>query len=161
MSEENLKKAIERDLEGATATVQNKGRLVAAVPKAGAVSALILLKAHGFEHLSAISCTDWLEQGEFELVYHLWSYTDKIHVMLKTRLPREAPRTVTASPVFRHAQTYEREIHEMYGVHFEGNPRLTPFLLDHWHGPPPMRRDFDTRKYVQDAFGSTPSLEEE
>jgi len=49
----------------------------------------------------------------------------------------------------------------MYGVHFEGNPRLTPFLLDHWQGPPPMRRDFDTRKYVQDAFGSTPSLEEE
>ena len=72
--------------------------------------------------------------------------------MLKTRLPREDARIVTASPVFRHAQTYEREIHEMYGVHFEGNPRLTPFLLDHWQGPPPMRRDFDTRGYVKETF---------
>ena len=160
MSEEDLKKAIEQGVDAATTTVQKNGRLVVTVPKAGAVSALILLKARGFEHLSAISCTDWLEQGEFELVYHLWSYADRIHVMLKTRLPRENPRTVTASPVFRHAQTYEREIHEMYGVHFEGNPRLTPFLLDHWQGPPPMRRDFDTRQYVQDTFGSIPSVEE-
>ncbi len=160
MNEEKLKKAIERGIEAATATVQKRSRLVAIVPKAGAVSALILLKAHGFEHLSAISCADWLEEGQFELVYHLWSYRDKIHVMLKTRLPRADPRTVTAGPVFRHAQTYEREIHEMYGVHFEGNTRLVPFLLDHWQGPPPMRRDFDTRQYVQDTFGSIPSTEE-
>jgi len=160
MSAEDLKKAIERGVDGAAATMQKKGRLVATVPKAGAISALILLKARGFEHLSAISCTDWLEEGEFELVYHLWSYRDKIHVMLKTRLPRANPQTVTASPVFQHAQTYEREIHEMYGVHFEGNPRLTPLLLDHWQGPPPMRRDFDTRQYVQDTFCSIPSVEE-
>jgi NADH-quinone oxidoreductase subunit C len=160
MIEEEFKKAIERGIEGAAAAVAKAGRLVATVPKAGAVSALILLRARGFEHLSAISCTDWLEQGQFELVYHLWSYRDKVHVMLKTRLPRADPRTVTAVPVFQHAQTYEREIHEMYGVHFEGNGRLTPFLLDHWQGPPPMRRDFDTRQYVQDTFGSTPSAQE-
>ncbi len=151
MNEEDLKKVIERGVDAA-AVVQAKGRLAVTVSKAEAVSALILLKARGFEHLSGISCTDWLEQGEFELVYHLWSYTEKIHVMLKTRLPRQEPQIVTASPVFRHAQTYEREIHEMYGVYFEGNPRLTPLLLDHWQGPPPMRRDFDTRGYVKDKF---------
>lgn len=153
MNEEELKKAIETALEGARATVQRKGRLVAAVPRASAVSALILLKARGFEHLAAISCTDWLEQGQLEVVYHLWSYSDKIHVMLKTRLARADPQMVTATAVFQHAQTYEREIHEMYGVHFEGNARLTPFLLDHWEGPPPMRRDFDTRGYVRERFG--------
>jgi NADH-quinone oxidoreductase subunit C len=159
MTEEQLKETIERSIEGAAATVQRKGRVAAAVPAAGAVAALILLKARGFGHLSAISCTDWLEQGQFELVYHLWSYGDKAHVMVKTRLPRTDPKAVTASPVFQHAQTYEREIHEMYGVHFEGNARLRPLLLDHWQGPPPMRRDFDTRQYVEDAFGSIASAE--
>ena len=153
MSEEELKSAIERGVEAATATVQRPGRLLVAVPNAAAVTALILLKARGFEHLSAISCTDWIEEEQFELVYHLWSYRDRIHVMLKTRLPRANPRTVTAAPLFPHAQTYEREIHEMYGVHFEGNPRLTPFLLDHWRGPPPMRRDFDARDHVRERFG--------
>jgi len=159
MSEEEVKKAIETGIDGATAAVQRKGRLVATVPNSSAVSALIFLKARGFEHLSAISCTDWLEEGELELAYHLWSYRDRVHVILKARLPREDPRAVTAAPVFRHAQTYEREIHEMYGVVFEGNARLTPFLLDHWQGPPPMRRDFDTRQYVEDTFGSIPPVE--
>jgi len=153
MSEEEIKNVIERGVESAAVTVQRAGRLVVTVPKAGAVAALILLKARGFEHLAAICCTDWLEDGQLELVYHLWSYTDRIHVMLSTRLPRTDPQTVTAMPVFQHAQTYEREIHEMYGVHFQGNPRLTPFLLDHWQGPPPMRRDFDTRNYVKESFG--------
>ena len=153
MSAENLNEAIGRSVEGAAMLLQKNGRLVVTVPKVGAISALISLKARGFEHLSAISCTDWLEEGEFELVYHLWSYADKIHVMLKTRLPRAEPQTVTAMPVFQHAQTYEREIHEMYGVHFEGNPRLVPFLLDNWQGPPPMKRDFDTRRYVKESFG--------
>ena len=160
MTEEELKSTIERGVEGASAAVQKKGRVVAEAPRAGAISALILLKARGFEQLCAICCTDWIEQGQFEIVYHLWSYSDGIHVMLKTRLDRDNPQMVTASDVFRHAQTYEREIHEMYGVHFEGNGRLTPFLLDHWRGPPPMRRDFDTRQYVQDIFGSAPSVEE-
>jgi NADH-quinone oxidoreductase subunit C len=160
MTEQELKTAIEASIDSAAAAVQRKGRLVVTVPSAGAAAALIFLKAHGFEHLAAISCTDWLEQQEFELVYHLWSYEDKIHLMLKTRLARENPQTVTVMPVFRHAQTYEREIHEMYGVRFEGNPRLTPFLLDHWQGPPPMRRDFDTRQYVEDTFGSTPPAAE-
>ena len=153
MTEEELKKAIEQGIETATAAVQKKGRLVATVPKASVLPTLVLLKARGFEHLSAISCTDWLEQEQFELVYHLWSPGDKIHIMLKARLPRENAQAVTAAPVFQHAQTYEREICEMYGVHFEGNPRLTPFLLDHWQGPPPMRRDFDTRDYVRETFG--------
>lgn len=153
MSEQEIKEAIERRIDRAAAIVLKKGRVIVTVPAGTVVSALICLKAQGFEHLSAISCTDWLEQGEFELVYHLWSYKDKVHVMLKTRIPRENPQTVTAIPVFRHAQTYEREIHEMYGVHFEGNARLTPFLLDHWQGPPPMRRDFDARGYVKKKFG--------
>jgi NADH-quinone oxidoreductase subunit C len=159
MTEGELKKAIETGIAGATASVQKKGRVVATVPSSGAIPALISLKARGFEHLPAISCTDWLEEGELELVYHLWSYRDRIHVMLKSRLPRDNARTVTASPVFGHAQTYEREIHEMYGVFFEGNARLTPFLLEHWQGPPPMRRDFDTRKYVEETFGSAPAAE--
>lgn len=152
MSENDLQKAVEEGIEGAAATVQKKARLIVTVPRTAVVSALILLQGRGFDHLAAISCTDWIEEDRFEVVYHLWSHAEKIHVMLKTRLPRANPRTVTARAVFPHAQTYEREIHEMYGVHFEGNPRLVPFLLDHWQGPPPMRRDFDARGYVKEKF---------
>ena len=100
-----------------------------------------------------ISCVDWMGEGELELVYHLWSYEKRIHAMVKTRIARESPRFLSIIPLFQHAQTYEREIHEMFGVHFEGNPRLTPLLLDHWQDMPPMRKDFDLRLYAKEHFG--------
>jgi len=89
-----------------------------------------------------------------------WSYGNRIHVMQNSRPPRDGARTVRASPLFARAQTCERETHEMYGVFFEGNQRLTPFLLEHWQGTLPMRRGFDTREFVEDTFGSTVSTED-
>ena len=111
------------------------------------------LKAQGFGHLATISCVDWIEGGEFELVYHLWSYERRFHLLVKTRIDRENPTVETIIPIFRIAETYERELHEMFGIDFPGNPNLTPLLLEDWDGPPPMRRDFDTRKYVEEKYG--------
>ena len=115
---------------------------------------------HQFEHLSLISCVDWLEENQFELVYFFWSYTHKIMVLVKIRLDRDNPKFVTIRPLWRQAQSYEREIHEMFGVYFEGNPNLTPFFLEDWDNIPPMRRDFDTRKYVNETYDWRPGREE-
>ncbi len=70
-------------------------------------------------------------------------------ILVKTRIPRDNPVQDTLLPLWDQAQTYEREIHEMFGIKFEGNPRLTPFILEDWEGIPPMRKDFDSRKYSQ------------
>ena len=153
MLEEEQKKKIEASLEGCQVTIPRAGRLVAATSKEALSSLLLLLKMDGFEHLSMISCVDWIDDGKLELVYHLWSYEKKVHAMVKTRIGRVSPRFLSIIPIFQHAQTYEREIHEMFGVHFKGNPRLIPFLLDHWEGMPPMRKDFDLRKYAREKFG--------
>ncbi len=107
------------------------------------------LKENGFRHLSFITCVDWIDDGEFELVYGFYSYDEKIVIVVKTRIPRDNPIQETLLPLWHQAQTYEREIHEMFGVKFEGNPRLTPFILEDWEGIPPMRKDFDSRKYSQ------------
>ncbi len=115
---------------------------------------------HEFQHLSLISCVDWIEEKQFELVYFFWSYTHKVMILVKIRLDRDNPRFVTIRPLWRQAQTYEREIHEMFGVHFEGNPNLTPFLLEDWDNMPPMRRDFDTRQYVEETFDWRPGRDE-
>ncbi len=112
------------------------------------------LKDNGFRHLSFITCVDWIDEGKFELVYGLYSYEEKIVVLIKTKIDRDNPKQETLLPLWDQAQTYEREIHEMFGVYFDGNPGLTPFILEDWEGIPPMRKDFDSRKYSQITYDS-------
>ena len=114
---------------------------------------LSYMKSHlDFDHLSHVSCVDWLEDDHFELVYILWSYTKKIQLLVKCRIPRPAPEFISIQTIWEHAGTYEREIHEMYGIQFAGNENLGEFLLEDWEGPPPMRRDFDTVEFAMDTF---------
>jgi NADH-quinone oxidoreductase subunit C len=106
----------------------------------------------GFDHFVMLTCIDLLEDNKFELVYHLWSYGTKGLTMVKTMIDREDPSIGSVVPIFRPAITYEREIHEMFGIDFPGNPRLTQFILEDWEGPPPMRKDFNALQYSVERF---------
>ncbi len=153
MTEQEVKASLEHAFAEAQARVQRARRVQVHLPPAQVLPALAYLKSLGFGHLVAISCVDWLKDQAFELVYHLWSYSHRIHVMVKTRIPRDQAEMPTARQIFRIAQTYERDIHEMFGVRFPGNPRLIPFVLEDWQGPPPLRKDFDTRKFAEEVYG--------
>jgi len=133
--------------------VQRERRVWVKVSKENLISMCKYLKETGFEHLSAISVTDWLKDGEFELIYHLWSYERKTLLTIKTRIDRENPIAPSISPIWsRNAQVHEREMHEMFGVEFEGNDDLTPLFLEDWQGPPPFRKDFDWREYARKEY---------
>ena len=111
------------------------------------------LRDHGFTHLSAISAVDWLEDGKYELTYHSWSYDDKILVTVKTKIDRKNPAINSVTPIWKEsAQIHERELHELFGVKFKGNPDLSPLFLEDWKGLPPFRKDFDWREYVREEF---------
>lgn len=115
-------------------------------------SVLEVFKKNGYDHFVALTCIDLFKEDLFELVYHLFSYGSRTHVYVKTTMDREEAVMDSVVEVFRPAITYEREIKEMFGVDFPGNPRLTDFILEDWQGPPPMRKDFDSIQYVQDTF---------
>jgi len=111
--------------------------------------------------LALISCVDWIEENQFELVYILTPYMqsneeytnrEKVHLIVKTRISRENPQFETVIGIFLNAEPCEREIHELFGIIFEGHKRLTPLFLDRWKEIPPFRKDFDTRKYVKFFF---------
>jgi NADH-quinone oxidoreductase subunit C len=111
------------------------------------------LKKSNYNHLSAISVTDWLEEGFFELTYHIWSYKDKVLITLKTKIDRKKPFISSVVPIWKEsAQIHERELHELFGVKFEGNKDLTPLFLEDWKGMPPFRKDFNLREYVRDEL---------
>ena len=111
------------------------------------------LKDRGFTHLSAISATDWLEDGMYELTYHLWSYDDKILVTVKTKIDRENPSIDSVTPIWKEsAQIHERELHELFGVKFKGNPDLSPLFLEDQEDVHPFRKDFNWREHVREKF---------
>jgi NADH-quinone oxidoreductase subunit C len=113
-----------------------------------------------FKHLAHISCVDWIEDNELELVFILWNYELQVQIIAKTRIARENAQFVSLQKFWNQAHTYEREIHEMYGVNFEGNDDLGEFILEDWEGIPPMLRDFDTRKYSKDLYYQRPGRED-
>ena len=111
------------------------------------------IKEQGFEHLSAISVVDWVEEGIYEITYHVWSQKDKVLVTLKTSINRQKAVIDSVIPVWdRSAGIHERELHELFGVNFEGNPDLAPLFLEDWEGPAPFRKDFDWREYTREKY---------
>jgi NADH-quinone oxidoreductase subunit C len=117
--------------------------------------ASVLLKAKnqlGYNYLSHLTCVDWMEQNEFELIYIIWSPTDKISLYVRTRIDREHPEMENTDMIWRQLNTYQREIREMFGVEFPGFVGDKDFILEDWEEMPPMRRDFDTLTYVDDTY---------
>ena len=152
MKEETIKGQIEERYEASQVLIGRGQRVIVSTPKDSVFSLIAFMKELGFKHLSFITCVDWIEQEQFELVYHLASYADGIHAMVKTVISRSDPTYISIIPLFKTAQTYERELHEMFGVDFVGNERLTPFLLTNWQEIPPFRKDFDTEAYAKRMF---------
>jgi len=168
-----MNKLLKKELESTFSTVQvkisEKDRLVIKTEKDGVLSILSFLKNKGYDHLALISCVDWIDEKKFELVYVLSAYMqkdneymekEKTTIILQTSIPREKPEFLTVIPIFKNAEPYERELHELYGINFEGHPRLTPLLLEREYKIPPFRKDFDTRKYVEEVFDKIPFIED-
>jgi NADH-quinone oxidoreductase subunit C len=158
MSAAELADRVARENPGCRVSERYGNQLELHSPAEQWVTTLSQLKAAGFEHLSNLACVDWIDQDEFELLANLWSHAQRVHVTVKTRVPREAPAVPTVRALWPQAQVYEREIHEFFGVDFPGNPELGPMFLHNWKDLPPLRKDFDTREYSRRAYGF---LEEE
>jgi len=130
--------------------IQRERRIWINTDKEKLISICKFVKEKGFDHLSAISVTDWLKEGEYEITYHLWSYKRKILLTIKIRVSRKNPSAPSVSAIWdRNAQIHEREMHEMFGVEFKGNDDLAPLFLENWQNSPPFRKDFDWREYVK------------
>ena len=111
-----------------------------------------------FDHAESVTGTDFPDEKEIEVTYHLGSYTDnrfsKQIMALSTRAEREEEPTPgndsTKLPslrdVFYSVEFHERECFEMLGVYFDGHPDNRRLLLpEDWADIPPMRKDFSLK----------------
>lgn len=110
-----------------------------------------LFKELGFRFNIASGVDDF---DGIEILYHFSDDPSGTVVTVRAILKdKDAPRIDTITTVTKSAWWIEREIHELFGVEFDGNTDLRPLLLpDDWpKGVYPMRKNFvvpkrDSRK---------------
>ena len=82
------------------------------------------------------------EAGEMEVVYHLCSVVHEHRLVLRVRVPREAPEVPSVASIWPAANWHEREAYDLLGLRFAGHPDLRRILLpDDWEGHP-LRKDY-------------------
>jgi NADH-quinone oxidoreductase subunit C len=113
-----------------------------------------------FDMLHCITAVDYFEpdpkkaaqvgwQPHIELIYHLSSMKHRHRLILKTSLPRwiddvpgQLPEIASVSNIWRTAEWHEREVYDLMGVNFPGNPDLRRILCpEDWDGHP-LRKDY-------------------
>jgi NADH-quinone oxidoreductase subunit C len=83
--------------------------------------------------------------GYLEAVYHLYSIRHKhgpVVIRLRTKDRAEQTPLPSLTPIWRSAEFQEREIFDLYGIHFEGHPDLRRILMWDEFQDYPMRKDY-------------------
>jgi NADH-quinone oxidoreductase subunit C len=133
--------------------VEKVGEVQLHVKREAAVDALRLLrdtKGLEYQQLMEIAGVDYPDRGQdrFEVVYCLLSLTrnHRLHVHVRTDDVKPIPSATVLWPV---AGWLEREVYDMYGVLFDGNPDLRRILTDYGFRGHPLRKDFPMTGYVE------------
>jgi len=151
---ENIKKSF-----GISDIVKSKeNQTFLSVEKSGlAVLIKHLKEIEGFNNLILITAVDWIENGLFQITYLLNNPDTRQDVGVRTFISRNGESMESIHELWGHAATFQREMKEMFGIDFPGSPRVDePFLLEGWDDIPPMRRNFNTKKYAEDTYFPRP-----
>ena len=104
-----------------------------------------------FDYLSDLTCVHYPTRKEapFDVVYNLYSIPKNERVRLKVQTTEAGVDSVTG--VWPAANWLEREVFDLFGVHFKGHPDLRRLLLPpDWQGYP-LRKDYPL-EFVENAW---------
>ena len=130
-----------------------RGDLSITVDRAAWLEAARLLRDHPeldyklFLDLCGVDYLDDADRPErFEVVLHVYSVSTKHHLRLKTAVPESNPHVASLVGVWRGANWFEREAWDLYGIVFDGHPKLERLLTHDAFVGHPMRKDYPTAK---------------
>jgi len=114
-----------------------------------------LVKELGVKHLSTITGVDLGE--EIELIYH-FALQGAISISLRTAFPKNSPKAPSIVDLVPGAILYEREVHDLLGVVFDGHPDLSRLILpEDWpEDVYPLRKEYspeELRKLIAGSGG--------
>ena len=104
------------------------------------------LRVKRLGYLAAITGLDpGVEEGELEVLYHFC--TDALVITLRVSIPKSDASVPSLCEIIPSAESFERELGEMFGISVVGlrNPKPL-YLPDDWsEGVYPLRKDFSAQ----------------
>ena len=129
---------------------EEHGEVILTVARDSIEDALRLLRdEHEYQQLMEIAGVDYPDRPErFECNYCLLSLTRNHRIVVKVHAAENTP-VPTVTTLWPVAGWLEREVFDMFGVIFAGNPDLRRILTDYGFEGHPFRKDFPLTGYVE------------
>ncbi len=105
----------------------------------------------GYDYLSSVTGVDYIEDGKLEIVYHAYQIEGGTALNFKVQMDRAEPVAPSLVPVYPGADFQEREVYDMYGVHFDGHPDLRRILMWEGFAGYPMRKDWQEAYFEEET----------
>ncbi|MEO2021857.1 MAG: NADH-quinone oxidoreductase subunit C [Pirellulaceae bacterium] len=109
-------------------------------------TARYLKREQSFDMLIDITCVDYLHyrgaRDRFGLVVLLANTTEPLRLTLRVMLNEPRPTVSSLTSLWQGANWLEREVWDMFGIHFEGHPDLRRILLPEAFTTHPLRKDY-------------------
>ena len=96
-----------------------------------------------FEHTSAVVGVDWVDH--MQVVYFITNYFSSIIVEIKVDIPNDDLHVPTVATVWQGANWHERETYELFGIIFDGHPKLERLLTPSSYEFFPFRKSYKLR----------------
>ena len=107
------------------------------VPREKLVQAAQLILAQGYDLLNSLSGVDW--KTHREVVYHFYSSTTHQFLAVKSQVGDDN-KIPSLMPVYHAADWHEREAFDLFGIIFEGHPKIERILMpSDWIGHPLLK----------------------
>ncbi|CAN5488472.1 NADH-quinone oxidoreductase subunit C [soil metagenome] len=126
----------------------DRGELTITVARESITAAAKAAQSAGYTFLEDVTAVDWYpSEPRFQITYHILSYSFKARLRLVVRLESTEASLDSITPVWPSANFYEREIFDLFGVHFGGHPNLRRIMMpEDWQGHP-LRKDYPVEGY--------------
>ena len=126
----------------------DRAELTITVARENIVAACQAVKAAGYNFLEDVTAVDWYpSEPRFQVTYHILSFSLKERVRLVVPLDGGDAAIDSIISVWPSSNFYEREVFDLFGVHFGGHPNLRRIMMpDDWVGHP-LRKDYPVEGY--------------
>ncbi len=126
----------------------DRAELTLTVPRESVIPACEALKAAGYNFLEDVTAVDWYpSEPRFQITYHILSHRLKARVRMVAKLDSDNAAIDSITSVWPSANFYEREVFDLFGVHFGAHPNLVRIMMpEDWEGNP-LRKDYPVEGY--------------